>query len=274
MSVWSRGPLGLSLALHAGLVALGWRRHFAVERELPNGFWAGQTFEAPELVEDAPSPDNEPSWSEGARGPSESGHAETKVEPKSAAAPRPKSLTARANAGKNAGQESTSPPSSGGPSQENSGFGAEVAAPGVRDLVSSFARAIPAAASGDPDWATVPIGPAGNADVTLVLDTEAKPHAEGIEGHVPAPLRRLILKTILTMAGGRFAATGDGPAMERLRIAASVTQLAVPPEAQGQTGGVFALGFEPPDSRRVSRASFTLASGRHIEITVRGSSAK
>ena len=158
----------------------------------------------------------------------------------------------------------------GEPHQESSGFGAEAADPGTRDLVRSFVRAIPAAASNDPEWATVPMGPAGSADLTLVLDSDAKPHVkEPIDPRVPAPLRRLIQKTMLVLSGGRFAAAGEAPGSQRLRIAVSVTQLAPAPASEMQSGGAFGLGFEPPNDQRVSRAFFTLASGRHIEVTVR-----
>src|SRR5262249_14007791 len=126
----------------------------------------------------------------------------------------------------------------------------------------------------DPEWATVPIGPAGSTELTLVLDAEAKPHADPIDPRVPAPLRRLIQKTLLVLSGGRFAISSDGPTSERLRIAASVTQLAVPPGAEGQSGAVFGLGFEPPNDQRVSRAFFPLAPGRHVEAPVRASRSK
>jgi hypothetical protein len=155
----------------------------------------------------------------------------------------------------------------GEPRQETSGFGAEAAELGARDLVRSFVRAIPLAASSDPEWATVPVGPAGTADLTLVLDSDAKPYfKDPIDPHVPALLRRLIQKTLVLLSGGRFAATGT-PGSQKLRIAVSVTQLAAASEIQ--SGGDFAVGFDSPSDRRVSRAFFTLASGRHIEVTVR-----
>jgi hypothetical protein len=268
---WSRWPLGLSLVLHAALFAAGWPRPRAAEGPARNDFWAGRTFEAPDLVEDSP-PESETAWTVGAPAGEVPSRAESTPEP-AHAAPRTRSAPQRPSASKAAGQPS--PTATGSQSREsgseNSGFGAEDAAPGVRDLLRSFVRAIPAAASSDPDWATVPIGPAGSAELTLVLDADAKPHADSIDPHVPPPLRRLIQKTLLVLSGGRFAIASEGPATERLRIVASVTQLAVPPAADGQSGGVFGLGFEPPNDQRVSRAFFTLASGRHVEVTVRPS---
>ena len=35
------------------------------------------------------------------------------------------------------------------------------------------------------------------------------------------------------------------------------------------SGGAFGLRSEPPDEHHVSRAFFTLASGRRVEVTVR-----
>jgi hypothetical protein len=272
MLQWSRWPLALSLVLHAAVIGIGWLRWPTGDRPLRTDFWAGDTFEAPDLVEEATASVDD-GWSmSGAAASEPAGPTVSAAEEQDHAvlSPSPRRLATR---------KSLAPPgaptpaaSSKDPGQESGGFGADGAAAGLRDLVRSFVRAIPAAASSDPEWASMPVGPAGSTELTLILDADAKPRTgEPLDPRLPPPLRRMILKTLLVLSGGRFAISGDAPSMQKLRIAASVTQLAPPAGAQAQAGGAFGLGFEPPDDRRVSRAFFTLASGRHIEVTVRPS---
>jgi hypothetical protein len=271
MPAWSHWPLALSLALHAVVIAFGWPGHLAGEPPLRTDFWAGETFEAPNLIE-VPGGEEEERWSIGAPG-----EAQRAARAQPGPRPTPELTERRVTHSRSTSSVKSLAQSSGAsvkvgaePRQETSGFGAEAAEAGPRDLVRSFVRAIPAAASSDPEWATVPVGPAGSADLTLVLDDDAKPYAkEPIDPHVPAPLRRLIQKTLLVLSGGRFAALGEAPASQKLRIAVSVTQLTPAPASEMQSGGAFGLGFEPPNDQKVSRAFFTLASGRHIEVTVR-----
>ena len=156
-------------------------------------------------------------------------------------------------------------------------FGAEGAAAGVRDLVRSFVRAIPIVASSDPVWAALPLGAAGSAEVTLGLDGEGKPFAaQPLESAAPAHLRRLVQKTLAVMSGGRFAVPpSEAPAAEqKLRIAIALTQQDPAAERDVATGGAFSLRFEPADAHHVSRAFFTLASGRRVEVSVRQLSAR
>jgi hypothetical protein len=75
----------------------------------------------------------------------------------------------------------------------------------------------------------------------------------------------------MVMASGRFAATagGEAGAEQRLHIALALTQEAPPQQDLTAAGGAFGLRFEPPDEHHVSRAFFTLASGRRVEVSVR-----
>ena len=172
-----------------------------------------------------------------------------------------------------ASSASAGPGSAGSNGSASSGaFGAEGAAAGVRDLVRSFVRAIPIVASSDPVWSTLPLGAAGSAEVTLGVDGEGKPFAaEPLESATPAHLRRLVHKTLTVMSGGRFAVpSSDVPAAEeKLKIAISVTQQEPPAEREAASGGAFGLRFESADAHRVSRAFFTLSSGRRVEVSVR-----
>src|SRR5207253_2262912 len=128
------------------------------------------TFEAPELVDDLP-PESEPAWPTGTLAEDTPTRAEPIPEPPAVAAPRPKPRP-RARPNRVAGADSPAAPGAEGKESgsENAGFGAEGTAPGLRDLLLSFVRAIPSVASSDPAWATIPIGPAGSAELTLVLD--------------------------------------------------------------------------------------------------------
>jgi hypothetical protein len=141
----------------------------------------------------------------------------------------------------------------------------------VRDLLGSFVRAIPIVASSDPTvWSSLPLGPAGSADVTLSLDDEGKPHLARAQS-APAHLRKLVQKTVSVMSGGRFGiSTSEGIASEqKVHVAVTLTQQSAPSQDQAVSGGMFALRFDPPDEHNVRHAFFTLASGRRVEIAVK-----
>jgi len=152
-------------------------------------------------------------------------------------------------------------------------FGAEGSAPGVRDLVRSFVRALPMIASSDPAWSLLPLGVAGSSTVTLAIDEDGRPRVVGaLSG--PAHLRKLIMKTVSVMSSGRFgiASTEGLVSEQKLTVSVMLTQQATPTQDQAISGGVFALSFEPPDAHNVSHAFFTLASGRRVEVSVRQAS--
>jgi hypothetical protein len=280
------------MAMHLGAFALTFGRAppTAAEKVTFTDFWAGNTFEVPEHLGDLAweSPalyqvknGNEINvegvdLSRSTQGastpePTPDGDA-TRAAPPQAPRARPKGAHARAET-RGAASANAAPGSPGSQGSVSSGaFGAEGAAAGVRDLVRSFVRAIPIVASSDPIWATLPLGAAGSADVTLGLNGEGKPFAaEPLETATPAHLRRLVHKTLSVMSGGRFAVPpSDVPAAEqKLRIAIALTQQEPPADRDVASGGSFGLRFEPADAHHVSRAFFTLASGRRVEVSVR-----
>src|SRR5208282_5333019 len=70
---------------------------------------------------------------------------------------------------------------------------------GVRyatDLATTFTRAFPQAGSADSIWNTVPTGPAGTADVTLVLDEGGHLVSSTIQGSPSPALRRGIERSL------------------------------------------------------------------------------
>jgi len=289
----SRWALVASMAMHVGAFMLTFGRApwTAAEKVTFPDFWAGNTFEVPEhlgdLAWESPASDSIKNRNEiNVEGVDLSGTTQSAARPESAPdtnattiapptpAPRTKAKAPHARAETRGAASAL--PALGSPGSQGSvssgAFGAEGAAAGVRDLVRSFVRAIPIVASSDPIWATLPLGAAGSAEVTLGLNGEGKPFAaEPLETATPAHLRRLVHKTLSVMSGGRFAVpTSDLPAAEqKLRIAIALTQQEAPAGGDVASGGSFGLRFEPADAHHVSRAFFTLASGRRVEVSVR-----
>jgi hypothetical protein len=300
--------------LHVGVLSLtlGKVPRAATQKATLVDFWAGTTFEVPEHIGDlaweSPASEAFETTSEiNVEGLDPSGLSRSSADP--AAAPttpvKPAATATTSTASDDTAHPAVSPVpqgkgkasarhprvetraaaaasatagSTGSSGSASSGtFGAEGAAAGVRDLVRSFVRAIPIVASSDPVWATLPLGAAGAAEVTLGLDGEGKPFAaQPLESAAPAHLRRLVHKTLTVMSGGRFGVPpSDAPAAEqKLRIAIALTQQDPPADRDVATGGAFSLRFEPADAHHVSRAFFTLASGRRVEVSVRQLSAR
>jgi hypothetical protein len=267
-----------SLALHGMVIALGLfaPRHRSISTFVSD-FWGGKTFEIPDAppdrqVSEAPSIHDESSNEINLDGIDVSSNTRAlnpAVHPPKEGALASKPARARTEARPTA---SASAPA-GAPgrlSGAGSGFGAEGSAPGVRDLLRSFVRTIPIVANSDPVWSSLPLGAAGSADVTLALDDEGRPR---MASALPAAahLRRLIQKTVSVMSSGRFGipSTEGIPTEQKFHITVTLSQEAAPAENQAASGGAFALRFDPPDDRNVSHSSFTLASGRHVEVAVR-----
>lgn len=300
----ARFALLASLAIHVAAFSLtmGRAAHSRAQQATLADFWAGTTFEVPEVAGEVafataateaietsseinvdgvdPSSDSRsdpsggsPSTNKSAPSPPVTPDPAGTANPAGPSAAKGKGSARRprsdARAAASASGGEASPGSSG--SASSGTFGGEGAASGVRDLVRSFVRAIPLVASSDPVWSTLPLGAAGSADLTLGMNGEGKPFAAQPLDSAPAHLRRLVHKTLSVMAGGRFAPPpSDAPAAEqKLRIAVALTQQAPPAEREVSTGGAFALRFEAADAHHVSRAFFTLASGRQVEVSVR-----
>jgi len=275
----SRWALLASVALHVGVIGLGLRRPPLSHATLSD-FWAGSTFEVPDVPGDGDDEANPAAGSEievdgldtSSAAPAAPIAPASPTANQSVPATTPAAPRARPAAGTTTSSMPSGERAAGGARGGATGaFGAEGSAPGVRDLVRSFVRTLPIVASSDPTWSSLPLGPAGAADFTIAVDDDGKPHAaKPLEPGVPAHVRRLLSKTLSVMSGGRFAVSGEAVGAEqRLRIIVSLTQQAPPSEDQVAVGGAFGLRFDPPDEHHVSHAFFTLASGRRVELAVR-----
>jgi hypothetical protein len=271
----SRWALVASIALHAAVLGVGLAPPRALRASSwASDFWAGKTFEVPEVASDLgegdmPSTADETSSEITVDGIDLSPTTRAAPIPPAADDIAPASQPARPRAPGRTTLSSTAPAAAHGAGPGGS-FGAEGSAPGVRDLLRSFVRAVPIVASSDPVWSSLPLGSAGATDVTLALDDEGKPHMARAEP-APAHLRRLIQKTVSVMSSGRFGiSSSEGILSEqKLHIAVTLTQQPPPTEDQAVSGGLFALRFEPADDHNISHAFFTLASGRRVEVSVR-----
>jgi hypothetical protein len=140
---------------------------------------------------------------------------------------------------------------------------------GVRyatDLPTTFTRMFPNAASGDPAWNDAPLGSAGAAEVTLVLDDAGQLVSDSVAGSPPRALRAGIDRTLAALRGRTFTAHA---AVTRLRITARVQRDEV---HDGLHGDRFALGSGGSFASDVGSAFFALpgpGAGRRIDVELR-----
>ena len=140
---------------------------------------------------------------------------------------------------------------------------------GVRyavDLPTSFTRGFPQAASADPLWSTTPFGPAGVADLVVILDDTGHIANRSIGGTPSTALRRGIERTLALLGTRPFTARG---AVTHLRIAAHVTRNDV---HDGLHGDVFALSsgnFVGDTGAAFFALPPTAGPGRRVDVELR-----
>lgn len=135
------------------------------------------------------------------------------------------------------------------------------------DLATTFTRAFPQAASADAVWAHISLGPAGTADLAIVLDDEGRISETSIGGAPSPALRRGIERTLSLLMLRPF--TAHAP-VTRIRITARASRDDV---HDGLHGDVFALSGGS-FSGDVGSAFFALppsdgAAGRRIDVELR-----
>jgi hypothetical protein len=155
-----------------------------------------------------------------------------------------------------------SAPSAGAAASTPALFGAV----GVRfatDLPTTFTRMFPSAASGDPAWSEAPLGSAGTADVTLVIDDTGHIASESLTGSPSRALRNGIDRTLAALGGRIFTARA---AVTKLRVTARVQRDEV---HDGLHGDRFALGSGGSFASDVGSAFFALpgpGAGRRVDV--------
>ncbi len=164
------------------------------------------------------------------------------------------------------------PGATGAKSSEGKGEGGEagvfgaVGERGAVDLATAFTRQFPQASSADPAWATVPLGAAGEADVTLMLDESGKLASVQVSPSAPAALKSGISGTVRLIRGRSFTAPS---ARTRLHVRATVSPDKVHDGLHGEVfaiGGSFIHGATPSSGE--GSAFFALNIGRRIDIRV------
>jgi hypothetical protein len=140
---------------------------------------------------------------------------------------------------------------------------------GVRfatDLSATFTRALPQASSADPAWIEAPFGPAGWAEVAIVLDEAGHVVSRAVSGS-PSPALRSSIEKTLSLLGERVFTSRQS--LTRLRVTARVTRDSL---HDGLHGDVFALSGGSFASD-VGSAFFTLPAesgpGRRVDAEVR-----
>jgi hypothetical protein len=162
----------------------------------------------------------------------------------------------------------------GGSSAPSSGtFGQEGLAPGVRRLGYAFTRAIPAATPADPAWRDLPPGHVGTIRIELEVDENnhlgalKRWQARADEPPPPAPLQRLVDRTLILLRAGQFALSGSNrPGTERLII--DVTLRDEDADADAGADDVVQKRFEGAAPGRPGKAYFRYGSGRALEAKV------
>ena len=238
----------LSLGLHAAVFAGVVHKGPAPQEpsfEATAGGLVGETLD----IEPPPAPVDQQAQTETA---STTGQAEPATHPAAPATPGPGAKPA-------ASPGSSTPAAAATPAL----FGAV----GVRyatDLATTFTRAFPQAGSADGIWYTVPLGSAGTADVTLVLDEAGHLQSSTIQGSPSPALRRGIERSLVMLQARTFTARG---AITKLRVTARVSRDDV---HDGLHGDVFALSGGS-FAGAVGTAFFALPGtpGRRIDLELR-----
>jgi hypothetical protein len=135
------------------------------------------------------------------------------------------------------------------------------------DLATTLTQAFPQAASADPVWLQVPFGPAGSADLVVVIDEDGHISDTSIGGAPSGALRRGIERTLSLLMLRSF--TAHAP-VTRVRLTARVSHNDV---HDGLHGDVFALN-RGRFSGDVGTAFFALppgdgTAGRRVDIELR-----
>jgi len=146
----------------------------------------------------------------------------------------------------------------------------------VRNIARAFARALPAAISGDPIWSKLPAGALDPVEVQLVINAEGRIGAAKLLQDVPLPkemakpFARLLKRTMALLQSGTFALShgGGGRGRETLRIQITLSDGQPSADPNAKPLDLESMGHEPPSLKRRGSGYFTLKSGRHFRATI------
>jgi hypothetical protein len=124
------------------------------------------------------------------------------------------------------------------------------------DLATAFRRSFAQATSGNPAWASAPLGAAGDAVVVLDLDAGGHVTSHRVEGAPTPALSAGIRSTLALLSARPFVAKAR---VTRLRVLGTIS----PSEPRDDMHGVYGIGFAE------DRAFFALPAGRRIEVRIR-----
>jgi len=127
------------------------------------------------------------------------------------------------------------------------------------DVVVAISRGFPQAASTDPVWSTVPLGPAGEATMEIELDANGTLLRWSLDAGASPALRQGMVRTMALVGGRAFLAHG---AVTKLKVSARVSTDAVRDGADS----VYALHSE--HEGKDASAYFSLSMGRRIDLVL------
>lgn len=232
----------LSLAIHAGTFAAlerGASRASAAKFETTSQTLAGDTLDVephPIAPPDEPSPAAAPVQAPAPIHPSpQPGHRVVPSAPAASAAPPP------------------------------SLFGA-IGERYATDLATTFTRAFAQAGSAEPIWGSVPLGHAGHAEVTLVLDDAGQLTATDIGGAPPLALRKSVERTLALIAPRTFTSRA---AVTRLGVSARVSRDDVHDGLHGDMFALSAGSFSGVTGTAFFAGPGSAGLGRRVDVEVR-----
>ncbi len=148
-------------------------------------------------------------------------------------------------------------------------MGAEGVSARRGNLPDAFTRALPAAARGQIEWRTLPLGPAGQVVVLVRLDDSGAVSEITPLGVVPAQLEQLLRTTRLLLKAGQFAPPAEGTSGEyRLGLRAVVEEREASSDEHALPDQVRHLASRYPTQDRPGEATVTFNSGRTARFEV------
>jgi hypothetical protein len=134
------------------------------------------------------------------------------------------------------------------------------------DLATTFTRAFAQAGSAEPIWGSVPLGHAGRAEVTLVLDDDGHLTGTDIAGAPSLALRKSVERTLALLGPRAFTSRG---AVTRLGVLARVSRDGVHDGLHGDMFALSAGSFSGTTGAAFFAGPGSAGLGRRVDVEVR-----